>query len=46
MTTSKKDKIYNDKKLEKEKQKIFKEAQQLNQAIYGFGEDDTATGNL
>jgi hypothetical protein len=44
MTTSKKQKIYSEKKLEKEKQRIFKEAQQLNQAIFGFGEDDTATG--
>jgi len=43
MTTSKKQKIYDDKKLEEEKQRIFKEAQKFNQAILGFDEDGDPT---
>jgi hypothetical protein len=39
MSISKKQKIFNEKKLEKEKQRIFKEAQQLNQAVLGFDGD-------
>ena len=43
MSRSKKTKIFNDEKLAKEKQRIFKEAQKLNQAVLGLdGSNPTA----